>query len=209
MERLDFLGKSFSLRVLGEDRHKTIFGGIITIVSAIIFIILFILFGTNFYLRLNPLSTVSNQLSNVTFNYTLNKTNFFYAFRIEDQDNNLLEKPEFFYIEPHYIVYNQTSAGQSIKIIDQILPYHRCTADDISLISDQYLKMNFNSYYCLDKFSNDSLTTGGIYYGIEITQYIKVRVFHCMYGSTRNRTSTVCNNNYTVINDLLKNYIFF
>ena len=72
LKSIDLMGKQFSLNLKGEKQFKTALGGIITIFYLFIFLILFFLFGWNFYERKNPYFSFDAYQATDYFNYYVN-----------------------------------------------------------------------------------------------------------------------------------------
>ncbi len=71
--------------------------------------VLFFFLGKNFYMRTNPNSSVSVEITDNYFNYTLNPNTFKYGFRLDNEDLLTLDRPKYFYCETHYTVYRKTN----------------------------------------------------------------------------------------------------
>jgi hypothetical protein len=205
---LDIFGHPFYFNFKNSTRYKTLLGALMGLASFVTCIILFIYFGQNFYNRENPFSSFSKSYDPNYFNYTLKPENFIYAFRIDDQDGNLVNRPDIFYLEPHYIVYKKTVNG-SQKIVDRIMKYHRCLPEDVNFNSI-YKVQNMKDWYCLDEINNTTgLVVGGMY-DSDLIQYVKIRLFNCKRGSSIDPNYKVtCSKNITEINNLFNNYVYF
>lgn len=199
---IDKLGGSYNLKYQGYTRYRTYFGGFLTLFSIIIFLIFFFLIGIDFYLRINPHVTMSKTLENEYFNYTLNPSNFLFAFRIEARGKILL-RPDLFFIEPHYIVFNQTETGMK-KIVDEIVPYHRCEFNDANY-NKVYNTSVMSQFLCLDKPKDSEGYIGGGLYDAKYIKYFKIKFNHCSVGQDYNiKNNITCNSNLTEFENVFK-----
>jgi hypothetical protein len=207
IKNFDLSGSEIKFKINSQNTYKTKCGGIFTIFLIILFSILFILLGNDFYMRINPKISISVESPENYFNYTLNSKSFLFGFRADDQNGLPVKRPEFFYFEPHYIVYNKTKNG-NVKIIDTILKFRECQRSD----------MNNNSIYDIQGMSNwncfewptGGLITGGLYDNVLI-QYIKIKMLNCRkapkdYLLANNIT---CSDDITELKRIYSNYIYF
>lgn len=196
----DQLGGNYNLKYQGEERYKTVLGGILTLFSVFVFMGIFFMIGIDFYLRINPQVTMSKTLSSEYFNYTLNKTNFLFAFRIES-DGKLFMRPDLFYIEPHYIVFNQTEKGMK-KIVDEIIPFHKCDYSDANY-NEVYNSSVMSQFLCLNHPSGTEGYDGGGLYDAKYIRYFKIKFSHCSAGEKYNKANNItCSQNNKEINYL-------
>lgn len=93
-----------------------------------------------------------------------------------------------------------------MKTKNEFLPYHKCKLEDAG--NDEILYKIMKSYYCID-YQNQTFIGKGLYDG-DLVQYIKIKLFHCLYGNKMfpNRNIT-CNTNMTHINSLPNYYISY
>jgi len=191
---LDKLGGSFSFKQNGKERYRTYLGGFLTILSVLVFTIFFFLTGIDFYLRINPNVTMSKTLGKEYFNYTLNDSNFLFAFRIESK-GEILERPDLFHIEPHYIVFNQTERGMK-KIVDEIIPFHRCKYEDANY-NEIYNTSVMSQFLCLDKPKNSEGHVLGGLYDAKYIRYFKIQIKHCLSSKDNEKNNITCSKNNT------------
>ena len=100
---LDIYGGKVNLYYDGKTGPRTILGGLFTIFLTLIFVLLVLSFGNDFFYRLNPsFLTQDVNPSNYT-NYNITSNNFPFSFRLEDAYGKLVD-PEFqyFYFEVIY-----------------------------------------------------------------------------------------------------------
>ena len=179
LDKIDTMGFPFTLSIQGNKQFKTSLGGFFTIISVLFFLILFLLLGVNFYQRTNPTLSLNVSKPPEYFNYYLNSTSFIYAFRIENNDGELVIRPDLFYYEPRYIVYRREAKGLN-KTVDRTLNFRQCEPEDVgnsSLWGELYL----NRYMCIDypkDLDSTGLPLGGMY-DSNLIQYIKIRAMSC------------------------------
>jgi hypothetical protein len=107
MKSLDFLGPEIKFRINQQENFKTVFGGMISILYYIFFFSFFMLFGVDFFYKINP-KILSRVLKDKSDNKTINLSNenFFFAFRVASQDSKTIElnlNPENIYLSHQLI----------------------------------------------------------------------------------------------------------
>jgi len=209
LRKVDIFGSRYEFHLLGNSSFKSILGGVISCFSLILFIILFMMLGKNFYQRENPITSMSKEYSKNYFNYTLQPSSFLFGFQIVDQDSNLYDRPDIFYIEPHYLVYKKSNEGKNIKIEDRILKYHRCTDSDTNF-NHEYLSNQLYTYYCFDEINKiTGIDIGGLWDAMEF-KYIKIKVKHCTTAGDYNKENNItCSTNKTEMETIMKSYKYF
>ena len=84
IKKFDFQGFKANFTFDQKNNHSSVIGGIITILIIFVFIVIFILFGHDFYYKLNPRS-LSRLIDLGTYDkFKVNNSNFTIAFRLED-----------------------------------------------------------------------------------------------------------------------------
>jgi hypothetical protein len=209
LKKIDAFGKQFQLNVKGETSYKTIFGAILSILAYSSIIFLFFILGRNFYERENPFASMSKTLNaEGYFNYTLNASSFVFGFNVEDQNNNILIRPDHFYIEPHYILYKVNSDGTLSKLVDKIIGYHRCKPEDFNYNPGFNLD-KVSNYYCFDNYTTQNIEIGGLW-DSDVFSYIKIKLKNCAQGGQYNKKNNItCSKNETELRNFFNNYIYF
>lgn len=209
LRKIDIYGCNYEFSINGNRSYKTKIGGLISFLAFIAMVILFVMLGKNFYQRENPITSMSKEYSKEYFNYTLKPDKFLFGFQIVDQNSNLFDRKDLFYIEPHYIKYQKSVDGINIKVEDRILSYHHCTEEDTNF-SNQYLSVQLYNYYCLDEINlKKGLNLGGLWDSQEFS-YIKIKVRHCLSGEYFNAKNNItCNTNTTELENVMKDYKYF
>ena len=146
---IDILGVKFHFYSGKTLKKSTAFGGILTILLGVFSMLLFIIFGHNFFYRKNPSVTMSVE-NDLKYEFIdLKKENIFFAFRIEDYDGNFINVTNILYFKIYYYKTEEDENGIfRSKINDEYLSYHICNEDDYSDIN---LAKIMESYIVLKK----------------------------------------------------------
>ena len=99
--KVDFMGKEFKFMLGGEmkEMYQTLFGGILSIIQAIGFLILLWYYGKDIYERQSPTVIISDSVIDYYPKVTVNSNMFKFAFRVEDYYGNTIDDPSIFYYD--------------------------------------------------------------------------------------------------------------
>lgn len=106
---LDYLGCESKLYINSSTTYVTKFGGFITILLGVILSVLFLLFGKDFYYRINPI--VITELGTYASYpiYYLDNSNFTLALGIEDDSSVVWKNDTEVYLSMHLIAYDTSN----------------------------------------------------------------------------------------------------
>ena len=99
LKLIDVFGNDFKLNLGGIEKHKSLFGGIFSLLLIFTIVILTWYFGQDIYLRENPTYISKTVLKTETPMLTLNSSVFSYAYRFEDANGVIIDDPKFFEYE--------------------------------------------------------------------------------------------------------------
>jgi len=153
---LDFMGREFKFNIGGGmgEVYKTLFGGLLSILQVIGFIVLLWYYGQDIYLRESPSVIVSSTLLDKFPMVELDSTTFNFGYRMEDVDGNLIDDPSEFTYDAMFRSFVSGSNGFELKE-EWTKDMERCSIkhfDNYTLYNDKL----FN-YYCLE----NNYTIGG------------------------------------------------
>ena len=183
---LDMIGIKFHLFSGKTLKKKTLFGGLLTIMIGIIFLLLIGIYFENFFKRKNPSVTMSveNTLSYEYFD--LKQENVLFAFRIEDYDAHFIDVSNILYFKIYYYSTEQGKNGEYHSIIkDEFLPYHICNDSDFP---DVNLTKTYGKLYCPELGGKKF----GGYWDSNNLYYFEIQVFFCEDGAQYSAKNPRC-----------------
>jgi len=196
LKKIDMLGIKFHFYSGKGLKRNTTFGGFLTILLAILFMVLFVKFENDFFCRKNPSVTMSieNTLSYEYFD--LNKEKVLFAFRIEDYDAHFVDVSNILYFKIYYYTTEQNKNGEFHSIIkDEFLPYHICNDSDFY---DVNLTKTFGKLYCPELGGKKF----GGYWDSNNLYYFEIQVFYCENGEQYSINNSKCTSLDTLRNFL-------
>jgi hypothetical protein len=155
MLRFDFFGKNIFLNLKGQEKHKTIAGGIISIICFIFTLIIAIFFGNTFLSKINftvrPEKITPDEYPPSRI---VNSSNFLLPFRIEDLQRVPVKDVN---LHPHIIWVRGLRVNGEWKITYNPVNVTKCSnvVDNFSVNS-----IKLDEFLCPD-FRNQQLLFGG------------------------------------------------
>ena len=186
-QKIDFFGSKFHFYSGKTPIRGTTIGGFLTLFILIMFFLLIIIFGDNFFLRKNPLVTMSLENNLLYEQIDLKKENVFFAFRIEDYDGNFINVSNILYFRIYYYTTEPGEDGKfRSKIKDEYLNYHICNESDF--LNNKNLSENFGLLYCPEL---EGKKFGG-YWDSPNLYYFEIQVFFCENGTKFSKDNNKC-----------------
>ena len=99
LENLDILSPQVYLLFNGNNQLKTKLGGIVTSITFLLLVLLIIVFGNDFFNRINPIFIPIIFANEEYPNFIVNNKNFTIAFKLEDYNTNQINDSRAFFIK--------------------------------------------------------------------------------------------------------------
>ena len=194
LSSIDCYGSNFHFFINHKQKHQSIHGGILTIISLILLIVSIKVFGTNFFQRNKPIITSASINQGYSI-IDLKKEKVVLAFRIEDIDGNFIDvSGKIFPIIYYYskITQNSTNINTFTKT-EEFLTFHLCNGNDYG---NYNLTKNYGNLYCIDW---DNKNFGG-YWENSFIFYFEIRLHFCKDGKQYSKNNPYCTSMETLSN---------
>lgn len=206
LSRIDFSNTKLTLFYKGKKAVFSSFGGLVSLFSCVLLLLLIVAFGRDFYYRTNPYVYFSTLDTGEYQNATISKSNFTLAFRFEDE---FVVKRDVqglsFFFQIFYEEYSRDSlTGEFIMINQTILPYRSCNIEDVYF--ENFGSKDYRNFYCMDY---STLKIGG-FWDSNYVSFFYINYYRCL--TTNPFTNETCNspeitqsflNNLTYVSYLL------
>jgi len=164
IKNLDFMGREFKFNIGGgmKDTYKTTFGGFLSLIQVIGFLILLWYYGQDIYLRQSPSMLISSSSLDKFPIYELDSTIFNFGFRVEDVLGNFIDDPRIFTYDLIYRRFEVTESGGFIVKKQWKKDMEKCSTkhfDNFTLYNERLY-----NYYCIE----NNYTIGGDWGATEI-----------------------------------------
>ncbi len=181
-KQIDMYGPIFTFTVFHSRHYKTIIGGILTIISIILILLLCFLSGKDFFFKENPKVLISNEKPTKYTIFNLTQNDLLLAWRINDINGNEVNLTGKLYPIFYYFSIERSSISRKIISSNRInLKYSKCNytrRSELDWLSD------LNDYYCVD-FSN--LSFGGASEN-SFFYYFSIYISYCENGINYNES---------------------
>ena len=199
---IDCFAAGVELTIKGNKKSPTVLGGVLTLFTLSILIIIFVIYIKNVIHHLNPELNVHEKYSTYSHDLVINEYTFPIGWTLTANDNIGIDKSTYFKYK--VILFH----GSTNNILEETeLEYEVCeSGKHFPLISNQYNDGGFTHVYCL---KNKNITLSGSW-NEEYISYISIRMKYCnkydgiFYKDNQSKCAP-----YEEVNDYLKNNELF
>ena len=179
---IDIFGTKFHFLTYQKMKFQTWIGGIITIITFLLTIILIFIFEEDFFFRKNPVYYYSNIIDKYE-KINLSKEKVMIAFRLEDKNGMKINSDNILY---PMIYYYSSSSNTNNNYSEKYIPYRKCKEKDFE--DNENLILKYGELYCIEW---ENLTFGGNW-GNDFLYYFEIRLFYCKNGENYSFNNSNC-----------------
>jgi len=174
LKSIDIFGTDFRFLIKEEGKYKTSLGGILTILVATITLISCWYFGQDIYLHNSP--SVFSKVIHLNDDpvLTLNSSNIFFAFLLQDDNNEGINDKSYFVHNFVYYAFIRDKITKEMKLTKTIEEAELCNLTHID--EENYNQLKIKGYYC-KSFTN--LKLGGNWDTSDAYYILKYSVDRC------------------------------
>ena len=199
---LDCFGTTYSFYTEKNRKFYTAFGGILTLVSIIFGIIIFIYINLDNFSYNIPISTMSTAKENYK-NITFREEKIWIPWRIRDFGGMIINHTGLFF--PKIFYSKSVRNNNKIKLSYEIINYKLC--NETSMVNASYLymiNMKLDELYCIDM---EDLYIGGNW-DTDFLYFVQFDLYMCKNGIDYDKNNTNCTS-YEEIAKLVDKYNCF
>ena len=185
----DFFGQRFHLYIGYKPKYYTYFGGIITLIAFISYILIFIFLGYDDLRRKNPISNTSTTPPSGYRNIKFGEQKIYLPWRIIDYDENPINitgkiYPRIFY----FTVHPDNVTGELITKYN-LIDYKLCNETSMKNLGKEYIiDIPLETLYCIDM---ENLNVGGSW-NSDFINFIRFDLYMCKDGIDYNESNVEC-----------------
>ena len=185
LSNIDIYGTDFQFTIFQNNKFRTVFGGLSTIVTVGLLLMFSLLFGKDLFYRTNPKVLYQNVFPTTYSSFQMRPDNFVVAYRLSYSNGDSLTPDDMskIYPVPLYFSYlkNKTT-GQLDSVIAEQLPVNRCSTNN-SKIKEFNQNYNISDWYCFDwSDTTQNYTFGGGWDG-DFLNYFALSYAFCPNGN--------------------------
>jgi hypothetical protein len=106
LKYLDLYGIPYNFTLFNESLYKSTIGGIMTIITLISFVLSFLYFSKDFYLRQNPNFILQQEIKPSFDSFNISEDSIFFSINLYDIYDNIIDYPQYFEITAINSKYN-------------------------------------------------------------------------------------------------------
>ena len=195
LKYLDFFGTNFNFYTEKNRKFYTTFGGILTILSIIVSLLVFIFINLDDFLHNIPISTTSITGENYR-NIKFLEEKIWIPWRIRDYNGKTVDFKDLLYPIAFYYkgIYNNKT--NSLDLSHEIINSKLCNETSMANNSDSYIiDIDLGQLYCIDM---DELDMGGSW-DIDFINYVEFDLFSCKNGIDYDEKNPNCSSYEKII----------
>ena len=186
---LDFYGTEFHWYFDYKPKYYTSYGGIFSILSFILYIVIFIIFGLEDFKRTNPISSISNIPPLVNKTIQSGKQKLYIPWRIMDYEKKFIDYNGILFPRIYSFKNKYNEKTGEMEIFYDILNYTLCSETSMRYLGKDFLlDLPLDQLYCIDMENTD---IGGSW-NSGFVNYIRVDLNLCKDGLNYNESNINC-----------------
>ena len=175
----DLYGTYFHWYISYKPKLYTLYGGIFTILSILLWILIIIFFGFNNFKRTHPIITTSTVVPKAR-NIKFGKEKIYLPWRIIDYNNKNINYKGVIYPKIYYYNRKINNTTGEIDTNYTLINYILCNETSMRYLGKEYLlNINLDNLYCIDM---EDLFIGGDLIN-DFLNYIRLDLYLCENGS--------------------------
>ena len=185
----DLYGTQFHWFFNKNPKYYTIYGGILSILTILSWIIVFIIFGYEDFKKMNPISSISNNppLGDKTIKF--GKQKLYLPWRIMDYGENFINHKGILFPKIYYFTNKFNNETGLMETHYKNLNYKLCNETSMkNLGNDFLLTSKLDKLFCIDM---EDLEMGGSW-NSKFINYIRLDLNLCKDGSNYNESNSNC-----------------
>ena len=185
----DFYGAEFHWYFEYKPKYYTFSGGIFTILSFILYIIVFIMFGLEDFKRTNPISNISNIPPLLHKTVQFGKQNLYLPWRIMDYNKKFIDFDGILFPKIYYFTNKFNEQTGIMETFHKMLNYTLCNETSMKYLGNNFLiDIPLNDLYCIEM---DNINMGGSW-DSDFVNYIHLDLNLCKDGIDYDESNINC-----------------
>ena len=150
LKQFDIYGSSYTINTLGQEKYKTWFGCLSTLITVIIVGVATFLFGTDLLYKKNPKVINYVEILKESEPLFVNSANFTIAWRIEDYSGApIAEENKYTFPSVGFFEYQRNSDGEFEQLQNIVIEPKKCS-ETRAKENPTILDLDLETYYCID-----------------------------------------------------------
>ena len=198
----DLFGTKYNFYTDGKAKLYTILGGILSILSIILCIIIFVIINLDDISRLYPIVAMSSIPTENHNKIKFGEEKIFIPWRIINNDNNYINHTGLIYPIINYYSGQRNSTSDTFNVNQKILNYRLCNYTSMANKSNiYYISVPLNQLYCIEM---ENLEMGGSWIS-SFMKHVRMDLYLCENGIDYNENNTYCTTEKTIKNKIGEN----
>ena len=202
IQYFDFFGTKYNFYTEGKPKLYTMLGGILSIISIFICLLVFYFITSDDIHRKTPTVTTSSIPSEGYHKIKFGKEKIWLPWRIVDYDNTYVNHTGLIYPIIYYYYGERKNINDTFDMDHKILDYKLCNETSMTNKPEFYqINVPLDKLYCINM---DDLDIGGSWIS-NFVNYIQMDLYLCENGIDYNENSPFCTTKNTIKNKIGEN----
>ena len=189
LRKFDFYGTDFHWYFDYKPKYYTSYGGIFSILSFILYIVIFIIFGLEDFKRTNPISSISNIPPLVNKTIQPRKQKLYIPWRIMDYGKKFIDYTGVLFPRIYSFKNRYNKDTGEMETFYDMLNYSLCNETSMRYLGKDFLlDLPLDQLYCIDM---ENIDLGGSW-NSDFVNYIRLDLNLCKDGSNYNSSNNNC-----------------
>ena len=185
----DFYGTEFHWYFDYKPKYYTSYGGIFSILSFILYIVIFIIFGLEDFKRTNPISSISNIPPLINKTIQPRKQKLYIPWRIMDYGKKFIDYTGILFPRIYSFKNRYNKETGEMETFYDMLNYSLCNETSMRYLGKDFLlDLPLDQLYCIDM---ENIDLGGSW-NSDFVNYIRLDLNLCKDGSNYNSSNNNC-----------------
>ena len=186
---IDCYGQRFNLYIGYKPKFYTCFGGIMTLLSFLSYILIFIILGNDDLKRKNPISNTSTVPPSGYKNIKFGEEKIYLPWRIIDYDENPINITNVIYPRIFYFTVQPDNITGELITKYNLVNYKLCNETSMKNLGKEYIiDIPLETLYCIDM---ENLKVGGSW-NADFLNFIRFDLYMCKDGIDYNESNFEC-----------------
>ena len=186
---LDSFGTKYSFFTDRKPRLYTLFGGILTITSILLTLVIFIFYSRDDFRHLKPANIFSSIFSEKNREINVTNEKIWIPWRIVDYNNGFVNHTKLIYPKIYYYEGNRKSINDSFSFRYKLINYKLCNETSMKYKPEFYfIEVPLDKLYCIEM---NNYNIGGSWTSLFL-KYLKIDFYLCENGIDFDINNTKC-----------------
>lgn len=187
LKKADLFGQTPQLLYRGEHSCKSRYGGIITLIVIIAYLLSLVFTIWRYFEKSSPETNVNSVFLHDPVGFEITKDSFPFAFGIQDSTGTHFIDPQIYTVKAFYKNYKKSTINDTVIVNRTVVPLNLVRCTDVGLSKEDFHNVDLANMLCLEEFlkPNTTMNITGVYES-SVWGFLDLKFYRC------NASETIC-----------------